>query len=87
MRTRANDWLDTNTLETKYGIDVLHDGKWKHLAEDGKPCIYSTPAERDAKRAEYRKKSMPPNDEFRRRRYAAWEKRGGWTVAWDGWLS
>lgn len=61
MRTRPNDWLDTNTLETKYGIDVLHDGKWKHLAEDGKPCIYSTPAERDAKRAEYRKKSMPPN--------------------------
>lgn len=40
MRTRPNDWIDTNTFETKYGIDVLHEGKWKHLAEDGKPCIY-----------------------------------------------
>lgn len=55
MRTAPTTWLDTITLQSKYGLKVFHDGKWKNLAENGKPCIYDTTVERDAKRAEYRK--------------------------------
>ncbi len=61
MRTAANNWIDTSTGKLKYGIDVLHNGVWKHLAENGKACIYDSEEERDAKRAEYRKWRVPPN--------------------------
>lgn len=62
MQTAPTSWLDTETLKPKYGLKVLHEGRWKNLAEDGKPCIYDTETERDAKRAEYRKIQAPSND-------------------------
>jgi len=47
--------MNTATGEPMYGLQVYARGQWKHLAEDGVPCIYSTEAERDAKRAQYRR--------------------------------
>lgn len=55
MRTREHNWLDTNTLEPKYGFQVYANGCWCHVHEDGKPCIYDTPEERDAARAKARR--------------------------------
>lgn len=60
MRTREADWFNTETMETMYGFQVYHDGKWRHVAENGKPQIFATAAERDAKRREYQAmKSLP----------------------------
>lgn len=55
MRTRPTSWIDIDTLQGKYGLQVLHKGKWRNLAENGKPCVYDTQEERDAKRREYSK--------------------------------
>lgn len=57
MRTRNHDWYDTKNNTPLYGFQVLDGGVWKHYAEDGKPCIYATPNERNVKRTEIRKKS------------------------------
>lgn len=55
MRTRAFDWFNDQTLQPLYGIQVLNNGRWSHLAIDGKAALFATPDERDAKRAEVRK--------------------------------
>jgi hypothetical protein len=56
MKTRPFDWFDESKRVSMYGLQVLTEGGWKNLAEDGKPCIYPTTAERDQKRAEYRRR-------------------------------
>lgn len=56
MRTRAADWLNTETMRTMFGFQVYHEGRWRHVAENGKPLIYETREARDDKRAEYRKR-------------------------------
>lgn len=56
MRTRDYDWFDSVNFTNHYSFQVHHEGVWKNIAEDEKPCIFSTTEERDAKRAEYRKK-------------------------------
>lgn len=55
MKTREHDWFDTKTLKPKFGIQVFAHGKWMNAAEDNKPCLYDTKAERDTKRAEFRR--------------------------------
>lgn len=56
MKTRNHDWFDMkNPQQPKYGIQVQQDGKWYNAAENGEPCLFDTEAERDAKRAEFRK--------------------------------
>jgi len=55
MRTKTNDWLNTTTMTVSYGLDVLVDGAWHHVMEDGKPCLYDTKEKRDVKRKEVRK--------------------------------
>lgn len=55
MRTRTKDWLDLKTMKPAYGFQVFHDGQWKDVAEDGKACIFASPAKRDKKRSEFRK--------------------------------
>lgn len=62
MRTRNNNWVNTDTLETKLGIDVSYDGKsWSHLAVDSKPYFAKNEDERNEKRKELRK--LKENDE------------------------
>ena len=60
MRTRPTEWLDTRTGETLYSLEAHHNGRWMKVAEGGEPCIYHTPEERDAKRAEVRKMGARP---------------------------
>lgn len=48
MRTRKHDWFDTVEHKPKYGFQLLVKGRWKHVAEDGKPCLFDTEEERDA---------------------------------------
>lgn len=56
MRTRNNDWVNTDTLETKFGIDVSYDGKnWNHLAINSNPYFATNEKERNEKRKELRK--------------------------------
>ena len=47
MRTKESNWINTHTLKPKYGIKVLVNGKWMHLMNDGKPCIFERKEERD----------------------------------------
>lgn len=65
MRTRKHDWFDSRGYKPKYGFQVLINGRWKHAAEDGKPCLFDTPEERDSKQAEFRKMATPSNAEVR----------------------
>lgn len=58
---RKHDWLDTKTNLPKFGIQgkaVGWEVRWLHCAEDGKPLIYDTEAERDAKLKELRKRKV-----------------------------
>lgn len=56
MRTRKYDWLDMRTGKPKFGLQVHVEGRgWLNAMENGKPCIYTTEAKRDAKRVEFRK--------------------------------
>ena len=55
MLTRNRDYLNKKTLEPEFGFQVFDEGEWKNVAENGVPCIYKTPEERNAKRAQYRK--------------------------------
>jgi len=46
MKAVPNDWINTKTLEVMYGIDVFHDGKWKHFSR-GEMRWWPTPEARD----------------------------------------
>lgn len=56
MRTRNYDWFDGINHRPMYGFQIRTEKGWRNVAEDGWPCIYPTTEERDAKRAEYRRK-------------------------------
>lgn len=66
MRTKTNDWGNPETGEILYGIDIwaktrrAPTGEWCHAAEDGKPLLFKTPEERDAKRQELRRRPPSP---------------------------
>lgn len=55
MRTQAAGLVDTAKLKEVYAIKVFFNGKWCFAGENGKPFLFDTAAERDAKRAEIRK--------------------------------
>lgn len=55
MKTRACNWLDTDTGKPKFGIQVFVNGKWHNAAENGKPLLFDDLLEREAKRRELRK--------------------------------
>ena len=55
MKTKKNDWFDEAKNRVLYGFDVFHAGEWKYAAQDGKPCLFETEKERDAKQKEFRK--------------------------------
>jgi len=59
VRTRVLDWYDLANEKPLYGFQVFSGGRWCNAAEDDKPCIYATEAERDAKRAEFRRIKEP----------------------------
>lgn len=50
MRTRKHDWFDSKKMVPVYGVQVYHDGGWRHAAIDGKPVLCATAAERDEQR-------------------------------------
>lgn len=54
MRTRNCDYFDSSRLRTVYGIELLIAGVWLRLSENGKPCLFATQEDRNAKRATYR---------------------------------
>ena len=56
MKTRNHDWFDSKRLIPMYSFQVRVDGKWANVHDNGKPCIYATQSERDAARAEMRKR-------------------------------
>ncbi|MFD0726985.1 hypothetical protein [Lysobacter brunescens] len=64
MKTRIHDWFDTKRNRVMYGFQVHTADGWKNVAEDGKPCIYTCPEQRDAKRAEYRRRKAIRNTNF-----------------------
>lgn len=44
-----DDWYDSLNERDMCGIQVKYDGKWRHYAEDGSPCIYEDRDARDRK--------------------------------------
>jgi len=54
MEARPKNWLDLETLNEEFGIEVKQDGKWLNAAEGGRPLIFKTEAERDSKIAAIR---------------------------------
>lgn len=55
MRTRTHNYYDARTHKPVYSFQVIHKGVWSNVAENGKPLLFKTTEERDAKRAEYRR--------------------------------
>lgn len=52
---RPHEWINTNTLEPVYSIQVrVGKNGWAHYHEGGKPWFYKTAEERDAKLKELR---------------------------------
>lgn len=42
-------WYNFKTDTFQYGVDIKVNGKWAHLCEDNKACIYDTKKEAAAK--------------------------------------
>lgn len=59
MKTRLHEWLDLKTMRPRFGVQVCCNRQWRHVAENGKPCVYETEAEAERKRTELRK--LKPN--------------------------
>lgn len=55
MRTRPHDWYDEAVTRTLYSFQVFHNGKWRHVAENGEPLLFAKANDRDAARARYRR--------------------------------
>lgn len=58
IKYRRHNWLDTKSGQPKYGIQAKPIGvetRWLHCAEDGKPLIFDSEGERDAKLKEVRR--------------------------------
>ena len=60
MRTRNYDFLDMDTMQPLYSFQARLGDKWCCVHDNGKPCLYTTQAERDAARAAMRKRPEPP---------------------------
>lgn len=54
MRTRDHDWFDTKKQRPLYSFQVFQRGKWRHVAEDGKPLLFDNPGDRNISRHSYR---------------------------------
>ena len=55
-RYRRHNFYDVERGVLMYGVDVrIRPGKWKHLAENGKPIIYDESEQRDIKLKQLRK--------------------------------
>lgn len=50
MLTRKFEWFDKEKQVPVYGVQVYHEGKWKHAALNGKAILCYTEEERDEKR-------------------------------------
>ncbi|MDA8428158.1 MAG: hypothetical protein M0T70_02775 [Geobacteraceae bacterium] len=46
---RLSRWLNTETMKAQFGIQGLVNGQWHHCSEEGKPLIYDTKPEAQAK--------------------------------------
>lgn len=58
MEARPKNWLNLETLDEEFGIEVNYKGRWLHAAEGGKPLVYKSEADRDAKVAEIRQRAV-----------------------------
>lgn len=57
MVYRKHDWLDTKTMQPMHGIQaksVGFEARWFYCAEKGKPLLFKTEEERNAKLKELR---------------------------------
>ena len=59
MQTRGTEWFDTKRMQPVYGIKVKHNGEWVNAAEDDGLLLFDTEEERDAKRRELAKQTIP----------------------------
>lgn len=61
IRYRPHPWFDSRAVRKMFGIQArIGNGEWMHMSEDGKPLIYDTEAERDAKIKALRAQRQPP---------------------------
>jgi hypothetical protein len=43
MKTRVHDWIDLDTNDPRFGVQVRIDtGKWAHTCQGGKPLLFDT---------------------------------------------
>lgn len=56
MRTREFNWFDTENRVPVFSFQVLKDGVWHNVANNGKPLFFATEEERNAARKAFNKK-------------------------------
>lgn len=59
MRTRISPMFNTENLEERFGVQVKTKTGWRHVADEGKLCVFDTLEEAEALRKELRKRPMP----------------------------
>lgn len=47
MKIRPCDWINTETLEKIFGVQIKVKGKWCHAHKNGTPLFFNTSKERD----------------------------------------
>lgn len=54
MRTRLDHYIDTKTLDEKFGVSVKIDGTWRRVAKNKALVVLDTKDEAETLRAEMR---------------------------------
>lgn len=52
MKTRILPWVNTDTFEEMYGIQIKSNGKWRHAISNNEFLVFETKAEAKAAQAE-----------------------------------
>lgn len=58
METKSCMFVDMTTMKPRYGIKVLHKGKWVDAGDNNGRFGFNTPEDRNAKRAELKDKEL-----------------------------
>lgn len=56
MKYRKHTWINLDTGDAEYGIQILYGGRWLHCLENNKPLIFKDESERDVKIKELKNK-------------------------------
>lgn len=67
MKVRPSQWLNQETMQPMFGIEVHYMGQWINASQNGTPLLFADINARDAKMAEIKKSNYAKEDQFNTR--------------------